>query len=63
MTNSKELVVLSSFLYKNRYYFCHETSESSKQKFKRKVKKKCLVKTVTDFWIVLLYKNNENFQI
>ena len=42
MTNSKELVVLSSFLYKNLYYFCHETSESSKQKFKRKVKKNSL---------------------
>ena len=42
MTNSKELVVLSSFLYKNLYYFCHETSESSKQKLKRKVKKKIL---------------------
>ena len=42
MTNSKELVILSSFLYKNLYYFCHETSESSKQKFKRKVKKKIL---------------------
>ena len=40
MTNSKELVVLSIFLYKNLYYFCHETSESSKQKFKRKVKKR-----------------------
>ena len=38
MTNSKELVVLSSFLYKNLYYFWPETSESSKQKFKRKVK-------------------------
>ena len=63
MTNSKELVVLSRFYTKIFTIFVMKLLNQVSKNLKGKLKKKLLVKTVTDIWIFLLYKNIGNFQI